>query len=1061
MKPEKLVMSAFGSYGRVETIDFTAVDHGLFLIAGDTGSGKSTIFDAIMFALYDTMSGRERKGYMMRSEYASDTIETYVAFTFSYGAHGERQRYTVKRYPAYDRKAKRKNKEGVYGITRQPARVSLILPDGKEFVGKVNDTNQKIQEIIGLTAEQFHKIAMIAQGEFQELIMDRTGKRKEIFQQIFATGIYEKIERKILEEYRESQKSFQENLTQLHESVRGVILECTGNEAEWEQTLPFLETDAERIQKFLEDSIDKTKVLLAEEKKELEALERQQAEANQAYQEKLSLNQDIANLEREEMIQKELLSQKEKMEDLKKQSELAKRAKDVQKYEEEYLRRHEERIRAEAEKKKQEVIEKEYREQLEEAVERKERKNREYREKQPALLRRIHQITEELEHLSQLGRCLEKLETKKKELDQNRKEQNACREEGQKLEQEKEETERWLELHQGLELSLEKEEQKRLQAEGRKERLEDFERAYRAFFAQWRQLYEEEKALAQIMRYWKKCRQEYEDKSDAYIAAQSYFLAKELQKGQPCPVCGSIEHPAPAKQTNGTVTKDELEAAKEKEQQAQQKKEFHQQSVQAQKSLVEKGKQDLIQSGEKLFDLGQQPEEELGLSAGEEPENAALPEIFQKEYEKNDQGIQKQKQKLSILQEEKKEKEIKQKKTDDIVKEIQKYRDKLQEREEKGRRTEMELRELEVQKGLLQSKVSIRSGSEGQKEQKELEGQLEQLSAEVAQAEENAVQWKRKYDTLLGEREANQKLLKKLYTEEAETETLFCEAWKRNGFAGKEAYFAARSLYAGQQEREQSIQQYERKKLQNDTRLETLEQRIAGRKKASVDEIQKQLCSLQEKKEQKNEWIRKLSYQHQTNAKIFARVERLLKEQGTLAAHRKVMASLNSAANGRVHFQTYVQRQYFKKIIQAANKRLQKMTANRFLLQCRDLDKTGQGESGLDLDVYNPATGKSRDAHTLSGGETFLASLSMALGMADVVQNTVGKTHIDTMFVDEGFGSLSEEVRDTAVRVLLELAGGNRLVGVISHVNELKEQIPNQLIVTKGNHGSQVTWKKD
>ena len=174
-----------------------------------------------------------------------------------------------------------------------------------------------------------------------------------------------------------------------------------------------------------------------------------------------------------------------------------------------------------------------------------------------------------------------------------------------------------------------------------------------------------------------------------------------------------------------------------------------------------------------------------------------------------------------------------------------------------------------------------------------------------------------------------------------------------------------------------------------------------------------------------------------------------------------MIRSLQNAANGKMQFQTYVLRQYFQKIIQAANIRLKKMTTNPFLLKCREWNVSGLGEAGLDLDVWNPLTGKSRDAHTLSGGETFLASLSMALGMADVVQNTVGKTHLDTMFIDEGFGSLSEDVRTTAVKVLLELAGENRLVGVISHVSELKEQIPNKLYVTKDSNGSRVQWQQD
>ena len=154
MRPIKLVMSAFGSYGGVEIIEFNKMQNGLFLIAGDTGSGKSTIFDAVMFALYDTMSGKERKSIMMRSEYASEDRETFVEFTFSYGEGSDV--YTVKRYPAYERRSKRRNKDGKYNIIRQQGKVELTMPDGVQFNGKIIQINEKIEEIVGLTAEQFN-----------------------------------------------------------------------------------------------------------------------------------------------------------------------------------------------------------------------------------------------------------------------------------------------------------------------------------------------------------------------------------------------------------------------------------------------------------------------------------------------------------------------------------------------------------------------------------------------------------------------------------------------------------------------------------------------------------------------------------------------------------------------------------------------------------------------------------------------------------------------------------------------------------------------------------------
>ena len=218
MKPIKLVMSAFGSYGGTEIIEFDKIQNGLFLIAGDTGAGKATIFDAIMFALYDTMSGKERKSIMMRSEYASDDRETYVEYTFSYGS----SIYTIKRFPAYERKSKRRNKDGKYNTIRQQGKVELTMPDGTAYNGKITQVNQKIEEITGLTAEQFNKIALIAQGEFQELVMDRTGKRKEIFRQIFSTQIYGDIEDIISKRYKTEATQIKYNSTKLEELVKGI-----------------------------------------------------------------------------------------------------------------------------------------------------------------------------------------------------------------------------------------------------------------------------------------------------------------------------------------------------------------------------------------------------------------------------------------------------------------------------------------------------------------------------------------------------------------------------------------------------------------------------------------------------------------------------------------------------------------------------------------------------------------------------------------------------------------------------------------------------------------------
>lgn len=283
---------------------------------------------------------------------------------------------------------------------------------------------------------------------------------------------------------------------------------------------------------------------------------------------------------------------------------------------------------------------------------------------------------------------------------------------------------------------------------------------------------------------------------------------------------------------------------------------------------------------------------------------------------------------------------------------------------------------------------------------------------------------------------------------------------KENGFVSPTEYREALKETSVIQRMEEDITKYKEMCVQNNTGIQTIKEQLEDTVKVKLGELEEALNNTSVLMAGLKQELDKYNFYIQNNTKLLERLLALMEERSAISEKLKVIKSLNDTANGKVHFQTYIQRQYFKQIIQAANRRLSSMASGKFLLKCRDIGTGGQGETGLELDVYNPLTGKSRDAHTLSGGETFMASLSMALGMADIVQNTVGKTRLDTMFIDEGFGSLSDDVRDKAVNVLLELAGNNRLVGVISHVSELKDRVPEKLIVTKGNNGSSVKWDR-
>ena len=193
MRPVKLIMSAFGSYAGKTEIDFTEIPNGLFLITGDTGAGKTTVFDAITYALYDRTSGGTRDGNMMRSQYAEDDVETYVEFTFSY----REQIYTIRRNPEYQRLGKRRLADGSPRYVKETSKVSLLMPDGKEFRGKKREIDAKIEEIMGLDANQFMQIAMIAQGDFLKLLYTKTEERKLIFSRIFQTTLYYRVQEEL------------------------------------------------------------------------------------------------------------------------------------------------------------------------------------------------------------------------------------------------------------------------------------------------------------------------------------------------------------------------------------------------------------------------------------------------------------------------------------------------------------------------------------------------------------------------------------------------------------------------------------------------------------------------------------------------------------------------------------------------------------------------------------------------------------------------------------------------------------------------------------------------
>lgn len=881
MRPVRLTMSAFGSYSGTEIIDFTKIRGGLFLITGDTGAGKTTIFDAITYALYDRTSGGRREGNMMRSQYASEDTQTFVEYTFL--CRGKE--YTVTRNPEYMRAGKRKNGDGSVRLVKEAAKVSLLLPDGREFQGKKRETDQKIQEIIGLDAGQFTQIVMIAQGDFLRLLHAESRERKKIFSRIFQTQIYRQIQEELKEREKQLSEKLRENESDIRKEMQRVsadeIMEteeglASDDEERWKeisvQELPDGEEVLKVLEKFLDAGEKQEKVL----EQETDILQKKSEELRAGIEKKLEINRIFDLLGKSQASYENLMRQKKEYEELRLQAAGGERAERARSLEIQAIRTKKELehiqdgIRSLEEwRKEHESDEKVLRESMEDA-------EKNLSEEEPLIREKILYIREMLPRFENMRRVQNEYDRQKAAMDAC---MDACR----------------------------------------------------------------------------KAAEDYEKKYDLFFREQAGILAQDLEEGVPCPVCGSVHHPKKAGVSGNAPDKRSVDQAK----QLRDREEKRRADV-----------QDLFLKAKAQLELDRKELDRLGI-----PETQAREELKQKE------------EKLKKLQEN-----------------LKQAREEYQKSAEESKRNAGKTEGLRVQKTRLEERF--------EKEQEE-----------------------------------------------------FREEIRRQQFRDRDEYREAKQWIEGWREKEERVRQYENMILQNTSRIETLKKQTEGRKREKTEQDQMEFRRISEEIKEKRKSSMRLHAVHSGNQAAYDRLRRYFEEQGEIRLKYQMLDNLSRTANGslsgsvKLDFETYVQRKYFRQIITAANRRLSRMTSNEFILQCRDMKALGsQGQSGLDLDVYDLVTDSVRDVKSLSGGESFMAALSMALGLADIVQNTAGAVSLETMFVDEGFGSLDDASRERAIQILKELAGEKGLVGIISHVNELKEQIDWKLVITKSENGSHAEW---
>lgn len=936
MRPEKLIISAFGPFADEVTIDFSKLGtQGLYLITGDTGAGKTTIFDAITFALYGEASGDYRESNMFRSKYASTDTKTFVELTFSY----QEKRYKVRRNPEYLRPKGRGE-----GMTTQKAEAVLEYPDDRQPVTKASEVTKAVARIIGLDRNQFTQIAMLAQGEFRKLLMASTKEREAIFRDIFCTKQYKDLQDRLKSEFLKNNNMYQELIKRIRQFAEGI--QCDGASVCFQELENLKHTEG-LVSK--DDLMDLLEDILAEDKKRIRDYEKAIG----------TLQKNLAELDKRIGVA----------------SELEKAEKNLEKTERAILS-----LQQEAEEKKQ-------------AADSAAKEAKRCKELSAQRIR----ITEKLSDYQRQSELIGELVEKEQEL-------LTLRENRQRTLEKMEESGRQITI---LKETMEQEKdagKERVRTEGILYKTQTHLTAVTGLEKKQREYRKQERTAEQAKKLYlekagqcEEIRRDFLERERLFYDAQAGVLAQTLKEGVPCPVCGSVEHPHPAAVQREVPSKELLDEEKRK--------------LEASEKEREERSMDAGRQEEKLKHMERDIREEIEKLSGTEADGfLEAVDLCSVSMEELEIFVQRQKR---VLQEE----------TDSLNAVLK----------ECGQREKL---------------YTDAAGKLPQvtKKQEELEKQSYEYQEQQTRLETRLVQWREQLAEL--------------------TESLLFENEP-----------AARAELARLEKEEEHLEKLAKTSAEALVKCESALREQEGQKKILLKQLsaggQRDLELLkQERREIDAERKRKqgskenITSRYQANLNIRDRLQREWKQLEETEKEYQIMKALSETANGglagkdKIMLETYIQMTYFDRILSRANIRLLKMTDGQYELVRKKGASNQRSQSGLELDVMDHYNGSVRGVQTLSGGESFMASLSLALGLSDEIQMAAGGIRLDTMFVDEGFGSLDDETLSKAIQVLGGLTEGNRLVGVISHVTELKQRIDKQIVVRK-NHAKGSTVYMD
>lgn len=937
MRPINITISAFGPYKDQVYIDFTQFDNnGIFLITGDTGSGKTTIFDAICFALFGIASGSNRGKNSFRSDFADDDVKTFVILEFMH----KNISYKVTRSLGYIRKKKRGE-----GYTQVNGDASCEYLDNV-ITGDKHVTD-KCEEILGINSSQFKQISMIAQGEFLKLLLAKPNDRADIFRKIFDTYIYRDISDSLKRKYLDVKSEYEKVgmvIDNLKESLiidDDIILNDVSIKELFDVISKVICKDKAKEDKLEED---KTNIL-----NKIQNITNDISNAN-------LINDSFDKYETANMSLKIILEEKDDIDNkrliVNKNKEIINK---VMPYYNEVLR-------------------------LDNLIK---DKNSDLVNNKKLYSEVEQKYTDVLDEYNNLNLSRKKIDTLKLDLSK---------------------LENMLPLFLELD-SLNKELMNKkniynlleLEALNNLLKLVDNNKKLNDDYL------EKKAFLLKIKNKYNRLSSDYNLMYNKFIDSQAGIIAKDLKDNCPCPVCGSLDHPNPASLDSEYISKDELDLIKEK---------------------LDNCQVELDKSSKEVNSLGQK----LDIS-NNEVKDIDVNELYSKldSYANvNNKDIDVSKYNIN-----------------DIVKDISYIEASID-----NKRTLINDDDTEE---LVNEKIS-------------------KVSLEIDNINKYINDITRKYEDLLSKKTSLESVidvisveLDKLHNDRKVAFSKYSNSYKELGYELEKDYLSVKLDDEICASYELEVSNYNKKVDDLNSRLNTLSEVIKDKERIDINSLKEKKCQMDNELSEKELSLKSAHSKYSNNKIVYDKLGSVYKKYKKIEEELAIYEDLSNTANGNIkgknklEFEQYVQASYFDNVLVSANKRFSYMTDSRYLLSRKVEANKVSDKLGLELEVIDNYTGKRREITSLSGGESFKASLSLALGMSDVIQSYSGGVVVDTMFIDEGFGSLDNDSLETAMNAILMLSNSDKLIGIISHVDELKDRIDKKIVVKKTNCGSSVS----